>query len=88
MENTKCHNQAVEILLENNVTMQILNWTDTGNISPSRKQDVTQESMAIIQNVIACVGIITNSTVILVFINHKKLRRKIPNMFIINQVVL
>ena len=32
------------------------------------------------------VGIITNLTVIVVFLNHKKLRRKIPNIFIINQV--
>ena len=40
----------------------------------------------IIQSSVASVGIIANLTVIVVFLNHKKLRRKIPNIFIINQV--
>ena len=40
----------------------------------------------IISCVIASVGIISNFTVVVVFLNHKKFRRKIPNMFIINQV--
>ena len=35
---------------------------------------------------IAPVGIIGNLTVILVFLSHRKLRRKIPNKFIVNQV--
>ena len=38
-----------------------------------------------IQSSVASVGIIANLTVIVVFLNHKKLRRKIPNIFIINQ---
>ena len=42
--------------------------------------------MEIIQLSIAPVGIIGNLTVIVVFLNHKKLRRKIPNRFIVNQV--
>ena len=42
--------------------------------------------MEIIQLSVAPVGIIGNLTVIVVFLNHKKLRRKIPNRFIINQV--
>ena len=40
----------------------------------------------IIQSTTASVGIMANLTVIVVFLNHKKLRRKIPNIFIINQV--
>ena len=44
------------------------------------------QSILIIQSTIASVGIIANFTVIVVFLNHKKLRRKIPNIFIINQV--
>ena len=44
------------------------------------------QSILIIQSTIACVGIVANLTVIVVFLNHKKLRGKIPNIFIINQV--
>ena len=40
----------------------------------------------ILQMLIASVGIIANFTVVFAFLNHKQLRRKIPNMFIINQV--
>ena len=42
--------------------------------------------MEIVQLSIAPVGIIGNLTVIIVFLNHRKLRRKIPNRFIVNQV--
>ena len=44
------------------------------------------QSILIAQSTIASVGIVANLTVIVVFLNHKKLRRKIPNIFIINQV--
>ena len=37
---------------------------------------------------IAPLGIIGNLTVIIVFLGHRKLRRKIPNRFIVNQVRL
>ena len=43
-------------------------------------------SILIITCAIASVGIVSNLTVIVIFLNHKKLRRKIPNIFIINQV--
>ena len=43
-------------------------------------------AIPMIQSSVASVGIIANLTVIVVFLNHKKLRRKIPNIFIINQV--
>ena len=42
--------------------------------------------MMLLSSIIASVGIISNLNVVLVFINNKKLRRKIPNIFIINQV--
>ena len=42
--------------------------------------------MMLLQCIIASVGIIANLTVVIVFQNHKQLRRKIPNRFIINQV--
>ena len=43
-------------------------------------------TMGIIHSAIASVGIVTNLTVIVVFLNHRKLRRKAPNICIINQV--
>ena len=42
--------------------------------------------MPILQIIIASVGICANFTVVFAFLNHKLLRRKVPNMFIINQV--
>ena len=37
-----------------------------------------EEGIRIIQSTVASVGIVANLTVIVVFLNHKKLRRKIP----------
>ena len=59
------------------------------NTTEELANDTTSEAldlMAIVHCLIASVGIISNSTVVFVFLNHKKLRGKIPNMFIINQV--
>ena len=42
--------------------------------------------LQIIQAIIASCGIITNLIVVVVFLTSKNLRRKIPNMCIINQV--
>ena len=50
------------------------------------KQTEEFDVMMLIQCIIASVGIITNLTVVIVFVNHKELRRKIPNRFIINQI--
>ena len=49
-------------------------------------EDSRTISILVIQSTIASIGIVSNLTVIVVFLNHKKLRRKIPNIFIINQV--
>ena len=61
------------------------------NSTANRLNDVTDEdsrtlSILVIQSTIASVGIVSNLTVIVVFLNNKKLRKKIPNIFIINQV--
>ena len=53
----------------------------------SSNDNAREESIRIIQSSVASVGIIANLTVIVVFLNDKKLRRKIPNIFIISQVL-
>ena len=42
--------------------------------------------MKILQTAITSMGIVTNLIVVTVFVNDRKLRRKIPNICIINQV--
>ena len=42
--------------------------------------------MTTIHSIIGSVGIIANLTVVVIFLNHKKFRQKIPNIFIIHQV--
>ena len=42
--------------------------------------------MRIIQISVSSVGIVSNFGVVVVFLNHKQLRAKIPNRFIVNQV--
>ena len=45
------------------------------------------DPVMVASSVIASVGIIANLTVIVVFVNHKHFRQKIPVKFIINQVM-
>ena len=61
-----------------NVTYIIGNEDDSENF----------DAMKIVIIGIACVGIITNAVVVIVFLNDRKLRRKIPNICIINQVCI
>ena len=63
---------------EENVTDVIDNENDSGKFN----------AMRILQLVIASVGIITNIIVVIVFMKDSKMRRKIPNICIINQVCL
>ena len=42
--------------------------------------------MKILQTLISTCGIVTNLLVVIVFLNDKEMRRKIPNICIINQV--
>ena len=60
-----------------------VNITATYAIEKTKRFDV----MPILQIVIASLGIAANFTVVFAFLNHKQLRRKVPNMFIINQVM-
>ena len=60
------------------------NWTEIE--VHLEENDNSLDVMKIVQLSIAPVGIIGNLTVIIVFLNHRKLRRKIPNRFIVNQV--
>ena len=52
----------------------------------SVEETKTTDIMALLSAIIASVGIAANATVIFAFVNHKKLRGKIPNIFIINHV--
>ena len=66
-------------------TMTIVS-APNGSIDVKNNNGTTKEqSILIVQGSIASLGIVTNLTVIVVFLNHKKLRLKIPNIFIINQ---
>ena len=58
------------------------------NSTPSSSTEMSDNVtvMMILQSLISSVGIIANMTVVIVFINDRKLRVKIPNMCIINQV--
>ena len=57
----------------------------TADLKPADVSDKL-DVMMILQMLIASVGIVANFTVVFAFLNHKQLRAKIPNMFIINQV--
>ena len=56
----------------------------TSNVTPSIEDEVGGISFTImlIQSTIASVGIVSNFTVIISFLNQKILRKKIPNKFI------
>ena len=60
----------------------------TGNVTLIPRETNLAQSTFITHCTISSVGIVTNVTVIIVFLNDKKLRKKIPNIFIINQVGL
>ena len=55
-------------------------------LSNEKTSSDTFNVMQILQSIIASVGITANLTVIIVFLSHRKLRLKIPNRFIVNQV--
>ena len=61
--------------------------TTLNTIKETTKNDSESiDIIKILQIVVASLGITTNLIVLAVFLNHKKLRRKIPNICIINQV--
>ena len=62
---------------------------DFGNASlndPTWQEDTSTTVVTIISMIISCVGIITNLTVVVVFLSNRKFRGKIPVTYIINQV--
>ena len=64
----------------------LVNYTNIGNSSAIEDGELTSQIIPTLQSIIASVGIVANSTVMFVFLNNEKMRRKIPNIFIINQV--
>ena len=46
----------------------------------------TVDVMTVLSSVIASVGVVANFTVVFVFASNAKLRPKLPNIYIINQV--
>ena len=62
-----------------------VNSTENSTIKFSEVNGDQFNIMKILQLLIVSVGIIGNLTVIVVFMNHKKLRCKISNRFIVNQ---
>ena len=81
--------------MENSTSKYEFNISDveansrTRNVSSTVHQegeDKTQELIFIFQSIISLVGTVANTTVVVVFMKHKKLRKKITNIFLINQV--
>ena len=60
----------------------------TANTTSTTRSSMSEDIsiMKIVHSIIGSVGIVANLTVVLVFLNHKKFRQKIPNIFIIHQV--
>ena len=72
--------------LNHNLSASDPNCFETENTSLNLEDETTQQFFYASQNVIASLGMVTNLVVVVVFINHKEFRQKIPNIFIIFQV--
>ena len=76
-------NQNIYLALTKMYTDNITsNFTDPGVAKMSKGLDV----MMLLRLILSSVGILGNLNVLIVFLSHKKFRKKIPNIFIINQV--
>ena len=62
------------------------NTSNGTGLSVPENEEKSLDVMVICQSIIASVGILANMTVVVVLLNQRKLRCKIPNLFIINQV--
>ena len=62
------------------------NISVSGQLTIRSPTDDPTDIMMVLTILIASVGMIANFTVVVVFSHHQKLRCKIPNIFIINQV--
>ena len=67
-------------------------FTHVLNLNRSRhvEENLTRrfDVVSISAIIIAGIGIVANSTVIVAFANNRKLKNKIPNIFIVNQVIV
>ena len=75
--------------INSTIPSQFLNISNTSEIPTldSLNDELqTVDVVMILSTLIASVGNVANFTVISVFLNDKKLRKKIPNIFIIHQV--
>ena len=79
-----CAYKTVHMVTMDNITMDAVTMDPVA--MGDREGSTGYDVMEILQMVIASSGIITNLTVVIVFLNDKKLRRKTPNICIINQV--
>ena len=68
--------------LATNTPMSVVATTTVELIEAGDNTDL----MKILQTLISTCGITTNLLVVIVFLNDKEMRRKIPNICIINQV--
>ena len=69
------------------IEMNTTEGLNASNVTGSSNSDEEHvDVMTILQSAIACVGIVANLSVIVTFLYHEKLRCKIPNLFIVNQV--
>ena len=64
----------------------IENTTTNVTFPNSTFSNKTVDVMMVVRLIMSSVGIVGNFTVIIVFLSHRKYRKKIPNIFIINQV--
>ena len=79
------HNTTIAIVAHMNYTHHV-NDENSSKIATIVNRPVHYDIMTIVQNSIASIGITSNFIVVIAFLNDRKLRRKIPNIFIINQV--
>ena len=69
-----------------NLTLNNTFCTNEKNVSSILTGNFTPPVIITVNTIIGIVGIIGNLSVIIVFGKERKFRRKIPNIFIINQV--
>ena len=79
---------VIEIKTETMTSAATFTHLDVSTIESNKPEENTDiiSTMGIVHSIIASVGMVTNLTVVVVFLHHRKLRRKVPNICIINQV--
>ena len=69
-----------------NFNLDLTPFINEATYDSNFKNDSVYDTVALMGMTIASVGIISNFTVVVVFMNQVKLRRKIPIIYVINQV--